>query len=55
MNTEISQLVPERVFWNMRAREQNTKVFIRTFHRNPKDYEEVRAWLDSMCGVKKCW
>jgi hypothetical protein len=32
--------------WNKRAREQNTKIFIQLHKRQPKDYNEVLAWIN---------
>lgn len=33
--------------WNQFARETNTKAFIQHFGREPKDYEEVRNWVNA--------
>lgn len=33
--------------WNQFARETNTKSFIHEFGREPKDYEEVTAWVNA--------
>lgn len=34
--------------WNEEARKHNTKVYTRRFNKEPKDYEEVKAWINSM-------
>lgn len=33
--------------WNQFAQETNTKSFIQQFGREPKDYEEVRNWVNA--------
>lgn len=33
--------------WNQFARETNTKAFIQEFGRAPRDYEEVRNWVNA--------
>lgn len=33
--------------WNQFAQEINTKSFIQHFGREPKDYEEVRNWVNA--------
>lgn len=33
--------------WNVKAYKANTKMFIHITGRQPKDYTEVRAWMDS--------
>jgi hypothetical protein len=33
--------------WNQFARETNTKSFIQEFGREPKNYEEVRNWVNA--------
>ncbi len=34
--------------WSKEARKHNTAAYTRHFNRKPKDYEEVKAWLNSM-------
>lgn len=34
--------------WNKKAKIQNTKSFVSTFHKEPKNYQEVEEWVNSM-------
>lgn len=34
--------------WNKKAKVQNTRMFIKKFNRQPRDYNEVLAWIYSM-------
>lgn len=34
--------------WNSKAKEQNTKEFIKAFNRQPKDYNEVLEWVNEL-------
>jgi hypothetical protein len=34
--------------WNIRARIQNTKMFVEILGRQPKDYQEVLTWVRGM-------
>ena len=34
--------------WNEQARRHNTEVYTRRFNKQPKDYEEVKAWINSI-------
>lgn len=38
--------------WNRKAKISNTKAFVETFGRDPKDYEEALSWVYSI--VEDC-
>jgi hypothetical protein len=40
--------------WNRKAREANTKMFIRIMGRQPKDYNEVLAWIYTPENEENC-